>query len=140
MRHRKAGRKLNRTSAHRKALWSNMVASLIQSERIRTTDAKAKELRRFAEPVISWATSVGDLLRKAKEKRSLEEQAQIVHAMRMAKRVVKNSEALHHLFYVVAPRCIGRKGGFLRVIKVGYRVGDAAPMSVVELVDQQPNA
>ncbi len=140
MRHQKTGKKLGRTSAHRKALWANMVCSLITHERIQTTDVKAKELRRFAEPAIAWATSVGDLLIKPKEKRDAGEQVRIVHAMRMAARVVKDREALHRLFDVVGPRFIGRRGGYLRITKVGWRHGDAAPMSMVELVERSPAA
>jgi len=136
MRHQKSGKKLGRTSAHRKALWSNMVCSLIEHERIQTTDTKAKELRRHAEPVIAWALSVSDLLRKEKDKRTLEERVRILHAIRMAKRVVKNRDVLHRLFDVVALRFVGRHGGYLRITKIGSRVGDAAPMSVVEFVDR----
>jgi large subunit ribosomal protein L17 len=136
MRHLKAGKKLGRTSAHRKALWSNMVASLLQHERIQTTDVKAKELRRYAESAIAWATSVGPILMKAKEKRNPEEQGRIVHAMRMAGRIVKNREALERLFDVIGPKFVGRRGGYLRIVKVGHRHGDAAPVSVVELVER----
>ena len=134
MRHQKSGKKLSRTSAHRKAMWSNMVASLVEHGRIRTTDVKAKELRRFAEPVIAWALSVGDVLQKEQEKRSEEEKVRVVHAMRMAARTLKNKTVLHKLFSEVAPRYIGRHGGYLRLTKVGHRAGDAAPVSIVELV------
>lgn len=134
MRHQKSGKRLSRTSAHRNALWSNMVASLIEHERIRTTDAKAKELRRFAEPVIAWATSVGTLMKKPADKRSVDEKGQIVHAIRMAGRTVRNKTILKRLFDEVAPRFVGRRGGYLRITKVGVRPGDAAPMSVVELL------
>lgn len=140
MRHQKSGRKFGRKSDHRHALWSNMVASLIQSERIQTTDIKAKELRRYAEPVIAWAVSVGNILAKAKDKRVQEEKVQIVHAMRMAQRVVKNRVALHKLFDELGPRFAGRHGGYLRITKTGLRHGDAALMSVVELVDSAKSA
>lgn len=135
MRHQKSGRTFGRKSDHRKALWSNLVSSLIQAERIQTTTIKAKELRRFAEPTIAWAVSVGSLLSKEKEKRTAEERVRIVHAMRMAQRVVKNREALHKLFNELGPRFAGRHGGYLRLIKNGWRHGDAAPMAIVELVD-----
>jgi large subunit ribosomal protein L17 len=138
MRHQKTGKKLGRKSAHRWALWSNMVASLLTHERIKTTDVKAKELRRFAEPCIAWATSVGDLLAKPLEKRSAEEKVRIVHAMRMAARIVKDRSALARLFDEVGPRFVGRRGGYLRITKVGRRAGDAAPVSIVELVDRAP--
>ena len=90
MRHQKSGKKLGRTSAHRKALWSNMVASLVNHGRIETTDVKAKELRRFAEPTIAWATSVMDVLKKPMESRSQEDKLRVVHAMRMVGRVMKD--------------------------------------------------
>ena len=140
MRHQKSGRKFGRKSDHRQALWSNMVASLIQSERIQTTDIKAKELRRYAEPAIAWAVSVGNILAKGKDKRALEEKVQIVHAMRMAQRVVKNREALQKLFDELGPRYAGRHGGYLRITKTHQRHGDAALMSVVELVDSPKSA
>ena len=138
MRHQKSGRKFGRKSDHRHALWSNMVASLIQSERIQTTDIKAKELRRYAEPAIAWAVSVGNILAKGKDKRAQEEKVQVVHAMRMAQRIVKNRTALHKLFDELGPRYAGRHGGYLRITKTSLRHGDAALMSVVELVDR-PN-
>ncbi len=136
MRHQKSGKRLSRTSAHRNALWANMVCSLLKHERIQTTDVKAKELRRYAEPAIAWALSVGDLLQKSKEKRSAEEQVRVVHAMRMAKRIVKQTDVLHRLFDEIAPRFLGRRGGYLRITKIGRRPGDAAPVSVVELVEK----
>jgi large subunit ribosomal protein L17 len=136
MRHQKSGRKFGRSSAHRSALWSNMVASLIEHERIETTDIKAKELRRFAEPAIAWAVSVGNLLGKEKDKRNPDERVRIVHAMRMAQRIVRQRPALQKLFDVLGPRYAGRHGGYLRIIKTGWRHGDAAPMSIVELVDR----
>ena len=136
MRHQKSGRTFGRKADHRKALWSNMVSSLIQAERIQTTDVKAKELRRFAEPAIAWAVSVGSLLSKDEAKRTAEEKTRIVHAMRMAQRVVKNREALHKLFDELGPRYASRHGGYLRIIKKGFRHGDAAPVSIVELVDR----
>ena len=136
MRHQKSGKTFGRKADHRKALWSNMVSSLIQAERIQTTDVKAKELRRFAEPAIAWAVSVGSLLSKDEAKRTAEEKTRIVHAMRMAQRIVKNREALHKLFDELGPRYASRHGGYLRIIKKGFRHGDAAPVSIVELVDR----
>jgi len=121
-------------------MWSNMVASLIEHERIQTTDIKAKELRRFAEPAIAWAVSVGSLLTKDKEKRNDDEKVRIVHAMRMAQRIVRQRPALKKLFDVLGPRYQGRHGGYLRIIKNGWRHGDAAPMAVVELVDRPEQA
>jgi large subunit ribosomal protein L17 len=136
MRHQKHGRTLGRKSAHRKALWSNMVCSLIEHERVQTTDAKAKELRRIAERAINWSASLGDVLTKDREKLDAEDRARLVHAMRMARRVVKQPAALEKLFSDVGKRFIGRPGGFTRVLKVGTRHGDAAPVSIVELVER----
>src|SRR5262249_35518368 len=99
MRHQKHGRKFGRKSASRHALFSNLVASLIEHERIQTTDAKAKELRRIVERTISWATSVGNLVgREASDKKDAADQARVVHAMRMAGRVLKHKPTLHKLF------------------------------------------
>jgi large subunit ribosomal protein L17 len=135
MRHQKAGRKFGRKSSSRHAMFSNMVASLIEHERIKTTDAKAKELRRVAERTISWATSVGNLTGEDRKKDPAD-QARIVHAMRMAQRVVKQRPALEKLFGEVGPRLVGRAGGYTRIMKLGYRHGDAAPLSIIELVDR----
>jgi large subunit ribosomal protein L17 len=134
MRHQKAGRKFGRKSAPRHALFSNLVAALIEHERIQTTDAKAKELRRIAERTISWATSVGNLV--GAEKSDDEDRARVVHAMRMARRVLKHPPALSKLFSELGPRLVGRPGGYTRIMKLGNRHGDAAPMSIIELVDR----
>lgn len=134
MRHGKTGKKLGRKSAHRKALWKNMAASLLEHEKVRTTDVKAKELRRMVEPAIAWATSVGDLLAKPEDKRDLSDKVRIVHARRMAARLVKGDTALQKLFSELAPRFAGRRGGYVRITKLGNRPGDDAPMSMVELV------
>jgi large subunit ribosomal protein L17 len=136
MRHRRAGVHLSRTSAHRKALFSNLVAALFTNERIRTTDAKAKETRRLAERTITWARRVGDVLGKKPERRSLEESARVVHAVRMARRVVRDRGAVLRLFDEIAPRYLGRPGGYTRIVKLSQRPGDAAPMSLLELVPE----
>src|SRR5581483_9654258 len=117
MRHQKHGRKFGRQSGPRHALFENMVSALIEHEQIRTTDAKAKELRRIAERAISWATSVGQLIGEDK-KRDAEDNARIVHAMRMARRVVKHRPSLDKLFNELGPRFVGRAGGFTRVLKI----------------------
>lgn len=134
MRHRKTGRKLNRNSSHRKAMWSNMVASLITHGRIETTEAKAKELRRHAERTINWGVKVSDILAKDFDKLSAEERAKLVHAKRQANRLLQNKDALDKLFSEVAPKCAGRSGGYTRVLKTRTRRGDAAPMALVEVV------
>jgi large subunit ribosomal protein L17 len=134
MRHQRAGLHLSRTSAHRKALFSNLVASLFTYERIRTTDAKAKETRRIAERTITWARRVGDILVKSPEKRTSEESARVVHAVRMARRVVRDRTAVVKLFDEIGPRFLARHGGYTRIVKIGQRPGDAAPMSLLELV------
>lgn len=140
MRHRKAGRKLNRKSAHRKALYANMVASLLTHGRIETTEAKAKELRRVAERAITWGASVGDLARKDRKELSEDERSSIVHARRMARRVVKDDDALDKLFTQVGPRFAGRPGGYTRILKTRRRRGDAAPMAFLELVGHREQA
>jgi large subunit ribosomal protein L17 len=137
MRHRRAGVHLSRTSAHRQALFSNLVAALFTNERIRTTDAKAKETRRLAERTITWARRVGDVLTKKPERRSTEESARVVHAVRMARRVVRDRGAVLKLFDELAPRFAGRHGGYTRIIKLDQRPGDAAPMSLLELMPDQ---
>jgi large subunit ribosomal protein L17 len=133
MRHQKSGRKFSRKSGPRHALLSNLVQSLIEHERIKTTDAKAKELRRIAERTITWATSVGSLV--GNDKADAADKAKIVHAMRQAQQVVKHKPTLHKLFNDVGPRFVGRAGGYTRIMKLGYRAGDAAPVSIIELID-----
>jgi large subunit ribosomal protein L17 len=136
MRHRLAGVRLSRTSAHRKALFSNLIAALFYNERIRTTDAKAKETRRLAERTITWARRVSDVLGKKPDRRSLDESARVVHAHRMARRVVRDRGAVLKLFDELAPRYFGRQGGYTRIIKLPQRPGDAAPMSLLELLPE----
>lgn len=138
MRHQKSGRKFSRQSGPRHALLSNLVTSLIEHERIKTTDPKAKELRKVAERTISWATSVGNLV--GNDKADAADKARIVHAMRQAQRVVKHKPTLQKLFEDIGPRLVGRAGGFLRIMKLGYRHGDAAPVSIVEFVDRVETA
>jgi len=134
MRHRRAGVHLSRPSAHRKALFSNLVAALLTNERIQTTDAKAKETRRLAERTITWARRVGDILTKKADRRTPDESARVVHAVRMARRVVRDRVAVTKLFDDIAPRFLDRRGGYTRIVKIGQRPGDAAPMSLLELM------
>ena len=131
MRHRRAGVHLSRPTAHRKALFSNLVAALFTNERIRTTDAKAKETRRLAERTITWARRLGDVLTKKAERRSPEESARVVHAVRMARRIVRDRTAVSKLFSEIGPRYLARRGGYTRIVKIGQRPGDAAPMSLL---------
>ena len=137
MRHQRAGVHLSRTSAHRKALFSNLVAALFTYERIRTTDAKAKATRRLAERTITWARRLGDVLTKDPEKRNDEEKGRVVHAVRMARRVVRDRGAVVKLFDEIGPRYLGRHGGYTRIVKIGQRAGDAAPMSLLELIPDE---
>jgi large subunit ribosomal protein L17 len=116
-------------------MFSNMVSSLIEHERITTTDAKAKSIRPIVEKAITWATSVGNLIGDNK-KQDAQDKARIVHAMRQAGRVVKHRPSLEKLFNDLGPRLVGRAGGYTRIMKVGNRHGDAAPMSIIELVDR----
>lgn len=134
MRHLKSGRRLGRNSSHRKAMYSNMVASLVTHGRIETTLAKAKELRSIADKTIHWGVGVSELVQKGHKKLNAEERAQVVHARRMAQRVLKNKSALDKLFVEVAPALVGRPGGYTRVLKTRTRLGDAAPMALVQLV------
>ena len=118
MRHRKSGRKLNRNSAHRKAMFRNMSASLIEHEVIRTTVAKAKELRSVAEPLITLAKNDS------------------VHNRRIAFSRLRDKAAVGKLFSEIGSRYTERPGGYIRILKCGYRPGDNAPMAIVELVDR----
>jgi large subunit ribosomal protein L17 len=123
MRHQKAGRKLNRNSSHRKAMFRNMSASLIKHEIIKTTLPKAKELRRVAEPLITMAKTDG------------------VANRRLAFARLRDKEAVGKLFGELGPRYAQRPGGYLRILKCGHRAGDKAPMALVELVDRpEPEA
>ena len=122
MRHRRAGRKLNRTASHRQALFANMAAALIKHEQIVTTLPKAKELRRVADRLITLAKR-GDL-----------------HARRVAASRVRDDAVVRKLFETLGPRYEDRHGGYTRVLKAGYRYGDSAPMAVIELVDRDPDA
>lgn len=134
MRHKRAGLHLSRTSAHRKALFSNMVAALLTYERIHTTTVKAKEIRRLAERVITWARRLGPILTKKPDKRTDQERARVVHAMRMALRVVRDRDAVLKLFDEIGPRFLARHGGYTRLMKTDQRAGDAAPMAFLELL------
>jgi large subunit ribosomal protein L17 len=116
MRHGTSGRKLGRTSSHRLAMFRNMVTSLLEHERIYTTDARAKELRRWADWMITLGKR-GDL-----------------HARRQALRVIRDKSVVHKLFTDLAQRYQARNGGYTRKVKVGFRVGDGAPLSLIELL------
>lgn len=122
MRHRKAGIKLNRTSSHRDAMFRNMVTSLFKYDRLETTDAKAKELRRWADHMITLAKR-GDL-----------------HARRQAMSIIREKSVVHKLFEEAAQRFGQTAGGYTRIVKLGRRKGDAAPFSMIELisVEQKP--
>ena len=118
MRHRKSGRQLNRNSTHRKAMFRNMAVSLLNHEAIKTTLPKAKELRRVAEPLITMAKS------------------DTVHKRRLAFSRLRDRDTVTKLFNELGPRYADRPGGYLRILKMGYRTGDKAPMAYVELVDR----
>jgi large subunit ribosomal protein L17 len=117
MRHRKKGRSLSRTASHRKATLRNLATSLFRHERIETTAAKAKELRPYAERLITLARTDD------------------VHSRRLAARKIADREVLGKLFEDIAPRFLERPGGYTRILKVGHRKGDAAEMALIELVD-----
>ncbi|WP_086933160.1 50S ribosomal protein L17 [Agarilytica rhodophyticola] len=118
MRHRESGRKLNRNSSHRKAMFRNMVSSLVEHELIKTTLPKAKELRRYAEPLITLS------------------KVDSVANRRLAFDRVRDKSTVGKLFNELGPRYESRPGGYLRILKCGYRAGDKAPMAYVELVDR----
>jgi len=122
MRHASGYRRLNRTHEHRKALFSNMAGSLIEHEQIKTTLPKAKELRPIVEKLITLAKR-GDL-----------------HARRLAHSRIKQDEAVAKLMDVLGPRYKDRQGGYIRVLKAGFRYGDMAPMAIIELVDRDVDA
>ena len=119
MRHNKAGRRLGRKTSHREAMFRNMVTSLLDHGKITTTDAKAKEIRVVAERMITLGKR-GDL-----------------HAMRMAASVIREKSVVSKLFSTIAPRYKDRLGGYTRIIKLGIRQGDAAPVSLIELVEEE---
>jgi len=137
MRHRKSGRKLGRNSSHRSALFNNLVTSLLTYGRIETTEAKAKELRSYADSTITRAISVHALVTKG-DKATPAERAQVVHAKRMARQTVKTRDALDRLFSEIGPHFATRKGGYTRILKTRVRKGDAAPLAFVELVGLAP--
>ncbi len=118
MRHQKSGRKFSRTSAHREAMFKNMAASLFKQELIKTTLPKAQELRRVAEPLITLG------------------KVDSVANRRLAFARLRDKEAVGNLFTVLGPRYQARPGGYLRILKCGFRAGDNAPMAYVELVDR----
>ena len=118
MRHRNSGRSFSRTSSHRKAMFSNMCCSLIEHELIKTTLPKAKDLRRYIEPLITVSKTDS------------------VASRRQAFDVLRSKVAVGKLFTNLGPRYVERPGGYLRIIKCGFRTGDNAPMAIVELVDR----
>ena len=122
MRHSRGYRRLNRTHEHRKALFANMSGSLIEHEQIKTTRPKAKELRPIIEKLITLAKR-GDL-----------------HARRQAGAQLKEDRHLERLFAILGPRYQSRQGGYVRIMKAGFRYGDMAPMAIIEFVDRDPSA
>lgn len=122
MRHGNSGRKLNRTSSHRKAMFANMATSLIEHEQIMTTLPKAKEIRPIVEKLVTLGKR-GDL-----------------HARRQALSQIRDNDAVRKLFDAIATRYAIRNGGYIRIMKAGFRTGDNAPMAVVEFVDRDVNA
>ena len=117
MRHNKTGRKLGRKTAHRKALMSNLASALITNKRIKTTDAKAKELRKYIEPLITFAKK-GDL-----------------HSRRQVLKKIRHKSIVRELFDNIGPTFSNRNGGYTRIIKLGFRDNDCAPISMIEFVD-----
>lgn len=120
MRHKKSGVKLNRTSSHRKAMFRNMVTSLFKHDRIKTTDVKAKALRSWADHLVTLAKR-GDL-----------------HARRQALAIIREKDVVHKLFEQAPKRFADISGGYTRIVKLGFRAGDAAPISIIELTGEPP--
>lgn len=132
MKHLKSGRKLKRTSSHRKALLSNLASSLIEYKKIKTTETKAKELRPYVEALITKAKKA-----YSKEQQGLLPEGQTIdlHSRRVVARVIRSKQVLQALFEEIAPKVIDRNGGYTRIIKTGLRRGDASPTAIIELVD-----
>lgn len=160
MRHLNAGRKFGRSTSHRRAMFRNLAANLVLHERVITTEAKAKELRRIAERMVSKAARLGDLLTAPMERLSAGERAQLVHARRIVARdlrpygerttgtgadAVERVDLIRKLFIEIAPRFVARAkklkldgpgGGYTRIVKLGNRRGDNAPMTVIEFLPE----
>lgn len=135
MRHRKAGRKLGRNSSHRKAMYRNMVTSLILLGEIKTTEAKAKELRSIADKIITLGKRVPPSSLKGLKGEALDTaKAQRVHAIRLARKWIVDRDALDMLFNEYSERFQARPGGYTRLYKLGFRQGDNAPMNLVQLI------
>ncbi len=142
MRHRHSGRQLGRNASHRKAMYRNMATSLLEHGRIKTTEAKAKELRKVVERLITLSKRVTpsaiESAGSPAEAASLK--AQRVHAVRQARQWVRDREVLQKLFSEYSERYENRPGGYTRILKIGRRVGDNAPMTVIELVEEANDA
>lgn len=135
MRHRKAGRRLGRNSSHRKAMYRNMVTSLMVHGQIKTTEAKAKELRRIADKIITMGKRVPpSSLEGLKGEELKAAQARRLHFIRRVRRWVNSPEAIERLFGEYAERFAKRPGGYTRILKTGFRSGDDAPMALIQLV------
>ncbi len=130
--HNRAGRKLKRTASHRKALLGNLATSLFEHKRIVTTEAKAKELRRFAEPLITRAKHA---LANENNKQLTANQTIDIHNRRIVAKTIRKKAVLQHLFETIAPKVEHRNGGYLRIVKLGQRRGDAGRIASIELVD-----
>ena len=137
MRHREAKRKLRGTPSHARAMYSNMLVGLIQHGRIKTTHRRARTLRSMAEKLVTRATALGDLLLKDKSRLQPEDRARLLHAMRLVRRDLKQPDAVTHLFEEIAPRYLGRPGGYTRIYRSGFRKGDNAPMVLLEFIEAE---
>ncbi len=137
MRHRHSGRQLGRNSSHRKAMYRNMATSLLEHGRIKTTEAKAKELRKVVERLITLSKRVtpGAIEGAKSPEEAARLKAQRVHAVRQARQWVKDRDVLQKLFSEYSERFETRPGGYTRIMKIGRRAGDNAPMTIIELVE-----
>ena len=136
MRHKKTGRKLGMNSSHRKAVFRNMTVSLLKHEIIKTTLPKAKELRKYIEPLITLAKKEVVLRNNTSDVSSDDFKANVVAIRRNAFNYVRNKEAVNKLFEEIAKRYENRPGGYTRILKCGFRNGDNAPMAYIELIDR----
>jgi large subunit ribosomal protein L17 len=137
VRHRHLRNKIRGNAPERHAMFNNMVASLLKHGRVKTTVTRAKILRSMVEKTVTKATTLGDLLLKDRSKMDAQDRARLIHAMRMVRRKIKDRQVVQQLFDDVAPRYLGRPGGYTRTYKMGFRKGDGAPLAMVEFIEAE---
>jgi large subunit ribosomal protein L17 len=137
VRHRNLTTKVRGNSTHNRAMYQNMLLGLVEHGRIQTTEKRARVVRSLAEKMVTRATRLGDLLLKDRSKLEPTDKARVIHAMRVARRDLKQAEAVIRLFDEIAPRYLGRPGGYTRIYKIGPRKGDNAPMALIEFIEAE---